>query len=321
MPRLLFVKTSSLGDVVHHCPAVTDAASRFPGASIDWVVEEPFAGVARLHPAVRRVIPVAIRRWRGTLASHRTWGEIGVFRRALREERYDAVIDTQGLLKSAWIGSLAQGPHHGFDRSCVREAWATRFYDRVHAVPTALHAVERNRRLTAAALGYPLEGSADYGLRVPPSPESPAQGLALLLTMTSRDDKLWPEEHWRSLGARLEASGLTCILPWGSDEERRRSARIAAALRRAQVPARMTLEQLAGLASRAACVVGVDTGLAHLSVAVGAPTVGLYCSSDPALTGLHGRGFVRNLGGPGNPPRPDDVWTALEQARAVPGST
>ena len=314
MPRILFVKTSSLGDVVHHCPAVTDVARRHPEAQIDWVVEAPFAEVAGLHPAVRRVIPVRIRRWRGALASPGTWREIAAFRRALRDARYDLVIDTQGLLKSAWICALAQGERHGYDPASAREPWAARFYDRVHPVPASLHAVERNRRLTGASLGYVPEDPADYGLRVPSGGSMPAARFALLLTMTSREDKLWPEEHWRSLGARLEALGLDCVLPWGSEEERRRCGRIAAGLRRASVPPRMALGELARLAGQAACVVGVDTGLAHLAVAVGAPTLGLYCNSDPALTGLHGGGFQRNLGGIGRPPHPEDVAAAAAQA-------
>ena len=314
MPRLLFVKTSSLGDVVHHCPAVTDAARRFPDSRIDWVVEAPFAEVARLHPAVSRVIPVSVRRWRGALASPGTWREIAAFRRALCEVRYDAIVDTQGLLKSALICAGAQGERHGYDRASIREPWAARFYDRVHPVPPSLHAVERNRRLTAAALAYAPEGPADYGLRIPDPDHDEDGNFALLLTMTSREDKLWPEEHWQTVGRRLEARGLACLLPWGSEEERRRCERIATGLQRASVPPRMTLQALARVARRAAIVVGVDTGLAHLAVAAGAPTLGLYCNSDPSLTGLHGAGFVRNLGGIGRAPGPGEVASAMEEA-------
>src|SRR5258706_10891264 len=121
MRRILFVKTSSLGDVVHHCPAVSDAARKLPAAEIDWVVEEPFAGVAAMHPAVRRVIPVALRRWRRAPWNPAVWAELAAFRRALSGERYDAVIDSQGLLKSAFIASFARGPQHGLDRASARE--------------------------------------------------------------------------------------------------------------------------------------------------------------------------------------------------------
>src|SRR5262249_37885361 len=159
--RLLFVKTSSLGDVVHQCPAVTDAARAIPGARIEWVVEEGFAGVARMHACVQRVIPVAVRRWRGSLWKGSVWNEIGAFRAALATQRYDAVIDTQGLLKSALIARCASGPRHGMDRASVREPLAALFYDRTHPVPRALHAVERNRRLTAASLDVSLQSGID----------------------------------------------------------------------------------------------------------------------------------------------------------------
>jgi heptosyltransferase-1 len=144
------------------------------------------------------------------------------------------------------------------------------------------------------------------------APISAARPYALLLTMTSRDDKLWAEEHWRSLGGWLQERGIECVLPWGTEEERLRCSRVASALAGAVVPPRMSLPELACLAQGARCVVGVDTGLAHLAAAMNVPVVGLYCGSDPALTGLHGNGRVRNLGGPGHPPAVSEVTSALE---------
>ncbi|MGQ0512611.1 MAG: lipopolysaccharide heptosyltransferase I [Betaproteobacteria bacterium] len=315
MPRILFVKTSSLGDVVHNCPAVSDVARHFPDAVIDWVVEEPFAGVARLHPAVGEVIPVAIRRWRGELVLASTWTELAAFRRRLRATPYDHVIDSQGLVKSALVTWIARGLRHGFDRASAREPFAARFYDRQHAVDPALHAVERNRKLAAAALGYLAGGACDYGL-VPGVPVAGAalempQPYAILLTMTSRDDKLWPEEHWRSLGSVLAAKGVHCVLPWGSEEERHRCARIATAIPRALVPRRMSLPELARLSQGAAFVAGVDTGLAHLAAALGRPTLGIYCGSDPGLTGLHAGSSAKSIGAAGTPPRPEEALAAL----------
>src|SRR4051812_15567149 len=151
MTRILFVKTSSLGDVVHNGPAVSDVARALPGAQIDWVVEETFAEVAAMHRAVRRVIPVAVRRWRSTLWRAATWREMRAFRAMLRSARYDAVLDTQSLLKSALIASLAHGQRHGLDRASAREALAARFYDATYPVPRGLPAVERTRLLAAAA--------------------------------------------------------------------------------------------------------------------------------------------------------------------------
>lgn len=303
MARILFVKTSSLGDVVHNAPAVSDAARAIPGAEIDWVVEEPFAPVAKMHVAVRRVIPVAVRRWRSALWNPAVWGEIREVRRAIGAERYDAVIDTQSLLKSALITSWASGPRHGLDRDSARESLAARFYGTTHAVPRGLHAVERNRRLAAAALGY-APGLLEYGLRAAPARDA----ATVFLTMTSRDDKLWPEERWIELGRAL---GVPPVLPWGSDAERHRAERIARALPGARVPQRMTIDQLGALFASSQAVIGVDTGLTHLAAALGARTVGIYCGSDPALTGIHGAPRATNLGAAGRPPSAGEVLEAL----------
>ena len=307
--RILFVKTSSLGDVVHNCPAVSEAARRVPEARIDWVVEEPFAELAALHGAVQRVIPVAVRRWRGALLSPRTWSEIRAFREQLKRERYDCVIDTQGLLKSAFIAALARGPRHGYASTSAREPLAAHFYQRHHGVTQSLHAVERNRQLAAAALGYISEGACEYGLRI--NGKNPSSPIALLLTMTSRADKLWPEASWQRLGADLARRGLQCLLPWGSEAEKSRAERIAAAIPNATVPPAMPLTEIARLAAGAACVVGVDTGLTHVAVAVGAPVIGIYCGSDPALTGLYGSARAYNLGSPGHTPSVEQVLERL----------
>jgi heptosyltransferase-1 len=305
MARILFVKTSSLGDVVHNCPAVSDAAHAIPGAEIDWVVEEPFAPVAAMHSRVRRVIPVAVRRWRSALWNPAVWREISDVRRAIARERYDAVIDTQSLLKSALIASWAHGPRHGLDRESAREPLAAFFYDKRHAVARELHAVERNRRLTAAALGYAVPSSLEYGLRKISSGKDAA---LVFLTMTSRADKLWPEERWIELG---RAIGVPPVLPWGSEAERQRAERIARQLPGARVPQRMTLDQLGTLFASAQAVVGVDTGLTHLAAALGARTIGIYCGSDPARTGIHGAQRAVNLGALGRAPTSDEVLKNL----------
>jgi len=294
---------------VHQCPAVTDAARSVPGARIDWVVEEGFAGVARMHCSVERVIPVALRRWRGALWKRSVWKEIASFRAALAAQPYDAVIDTQGLLKSALIACYAAGPRHGMDRASAREPLAALFYDRTHAVPRALHAVERNRRLMAASLGVALPPGIDYGLR---SNAERAAALpasySVLLTMTSREDKLWPEPRWIELGRAL---ALPAVLPWGNAEERSRAERIARGIGEAVIPERMALEELAQVLAGATNVVGLDSGLSHLAAAFGAPAVAVFCGSDPALTGLYGAPRARNVGARGRPPQVSEVLEAL----------
>ncbi|MDX1376584.1 MAG: lipopolysaccharide heptosyltransferase I [Burkholderiales bacterium] len=321
MPRILFIKTSSMGDVVHHCPAVSDAARALPGAEIDWMVEAPFAGVAALHHAVRRVIPVAVRRWRRELWRSTVWSEMAQFHRSVRAGHYDFVVDSQGLLKSALLARIADpsGAHlHGYDRASAREPLAARLYRSRHAVPKALHAVERNRRLTALACGYTLdEAACDYGLSIAgASPVEPHPSYVVLLTMTSRADKLWPEASWIALGRALAERKLRCVLPWGDADERARCRRIAQAIGWAKVPGRMALDELARLFRGTYGIVGVDTGLTHLAAAVEAPTVGIYCATDPSLTGLYGAPRARNVGGADAAPAVEDVLAALEAARA-----
>lgn len=303
--RILLVKTTSLGDVIHNLPVASDIRRAFPQAEIDWVVEENFAELPRLHPAVRRVLPVAVRRWRKSLLSSAIWGEIGTYRRLASADFYDAVIDTQGLVKSALIAAQARGTRFGFAAAVAREPLAARFYDRCFAIPRELHAVVRNRQLAAAALGYALDDlPLNYGIAAPPlkSDWLPAGGYAVLLTATSRADKEWPEENWLALGTALIAAGLRCILPGGSASERARAARLAATLGTAVAAPALNLTDLAGLLAGARLVVGVDTGLVHLAAALGRPTLAIYCASDPVLTGVLGTAPHANLGGLGAPP-------------------
>jgi heptosyltransferase-1 len=320
--RILLVKTSSLGDVIHNLPVVSDLARAFPEATIDWCVEEAFADIVRLHPRVGQIIPVAIRRWRRTLGQQASWREIGDFRRRLTAMPYDAVLDTQGLIKSALIARLASGRRLGYAAEVAREPMAARFYDETFVIPPTAHAVERNRWLAAAAFDTPLDLPLDYGITTPAVDlpwlaESPARRYAVLLTATSRDDKLWPEANWIAVGQALDKLGLTTVFPSGNARERQRAERIAAALVGAGVTAVVApplgLRELAGVLGGAALAIGVDTGLAHLATALGVPTIALFLASDPALTGVHGNGFCRNLGARGRAPTTAEVLAVAEQ--------
>ncbi len=307
--RILLIKTSSLGDVVHNLPVVTDLRCKFPEAQIDWVVEEGFREIPRLHPGLHRVIPLALRRWRNALLTPTTWGEMRSFRATLQEQSYDLVIDTQGLLKSALIARMARGRRCGYSAASAREPVAARFYDATYDVPKDLHAVERNRRLAALAANYTAATSPDYGIAVPPAPTLGGPS-AVLLTATSRDDKLWPDQHWIALGRALHQRGLTCRLPAGSARERERAERLAQAIPAAVALPPLSLTELAGQLAAARLVIGVDTGLVHLAAALGRPTLALFCASDPALTGVYATTPAINLGARGQPPEVDAVLAA-----------
>lgn len=322
MPRILLIKTSSMGDVVHNLPVVNDIASAFPEMQIDWVVEQAFAAIPALHPGLRRVIPVALRRWRAHLLDLRTRREFGEFRRALRESIYDAVIDTQGLLKSAVLARMARGTRHGLDWRSSREPLRL-FYDRTYPVPWSMHAVERNRMLASKALGYLPQAQPDYGIAVRDGDfhrlagHFPGNALgrayAVLLHATSAGNKEWPEQNWVGFGRHLAAVEVQSVLPFGTPAERARSERLAAQIPGALMPPALGLDLLAALLSRARVAVGVDTGLTHLAAALGRPTIGIYCATDPAATGLYGSPRALNLGGVGRVPDVADVFAAWER--------
>jgi heptosyltransferase-1 len=315
-PRILLVKTSSLGDVLHNLPVISDIVHHHPDAQIDWLVEESFAALPRLHPAVRSIVPVALRRWRNKLLSPTTWREIAAFRTALTAQSYDIAIDTQGLFKSALLMHGAHGLRCGFDRHSAREPLATMLYQRTFPVAAGQHAVERNRQLVALALGYTLEGSADYGIK-PPSIDHPAWlalgSYAVLLHATSRADKLWNEPNWIALGQYLHQNGIRSILPWGNETERLRSLRLTAAIPGAITPPRLNLGEAAALLGGVHAALGVDTGLAHLAAALDIPTVGIYTATDPTLTGLYAGARTINLGGINRAPDVAAVIDALQR--------
>jgi len=310
MDSILFVKTSSLGDVVHQMPAVTDARRKLPHVRISWAVEELFEPLAKLHPAVDSVIPIATRRWRSRPLAPATWGDIADTMQRLREDRFDRIVDTQGLIRSALIARRAQGEHHGYDAQSIKEPLASRFYDVKHRVARDLHAVARNRILSGLALGYQVDGAIDYGLQRGDRAGGPRQ--ALLLHGTSRAAKEWSESRWTDLGRWLRREGFEVALPHGSDEERRRAERLAGAIPETRVLDRAPLDVVASEIAGAALVVGVDTGLLHLAAAYRVPAVSVFVNSDPALTGPVGTGPLRVVGGMNARPEVNDVIAAVE---------
>jgi heptosyltransferase-1 len=315
--RILLVKTSSLGDVLHNLPVVSDILRHYPDAQIDWVVEESFAELPRLHPGVSRVLPVAIRRWRKHPETARA--EVRTAVAAMREYDYDFAIDTQGLLKSALVMRSARAQRCGYDFRSAREPLATLLYNRRYHVVKTLHAVERNRQLVALSLNYILDTPADYGILTPDKAMEwmKASAYAVLLHATSRSDKLWDEINWIELGWRLHEQGLHSVFPWGNAAEQERAERLAASIPEAVCAPRLSLTEAAALLGQAQAVFGVDTGLAHLAAALGVPTIGIYTATDPALTGLYAGKCALNLGGLAQSPTVDAVLEAMTNVRLV----
>lgn len=312
MPDVLFVKTSSLGDVIHQMPALTEARTKLPNGRFSWVVEEAFAPLVRLHPEVDEVIEVASRRWRSVLHRPATWREIGGFARGLRARRHDLVIDTQGLIRTGIIAGAARGERHGYDAESIREKFAARFYNVRHHVGRGLHAVARNRQLTGLALGYVPDGPPDYALDRGRLTATASRPYAVLLHATARPEKQWPEPLWIELGAALAATH-EWVIPWGTPSERARSERLASMLSGARVPERQPLDAVARLIAGASLVVGVDTGLLHLAAALNVALVGIFTASEPGLTGPIGGGPIEIVGGKGTTPTVPEVLDAVRR--------
>ena len=310
MTDILFIKTSSLGDVIHHMPALTEARAALPQARFAWLVEEAFAPLVALHPAVDTIVPVAWRRWRKRLHDPATWTDIARSWRAIRAARYDMVIDTQGLLRTGIMARIARGQRHGYDAASIRERMASSFYDIRHKVSLELHAVERNRILTGRALGYTPQGAPDFGLERAHL-KSAGPNYAVLLHATARPEKEWPVANWIALGHFMRGQGMEIVLPWGNERERGRAREIAAALPGARVPDRAPLDEVARLIAGARCVVGVDTGLLHLAAALGVPLVAIFTGSKPHLTGPVGSGPLAVLGAAGAVPAADEAIEAV----------
>lgn len=291
--RVLLVKTSSMGDVLHSLPALTDAQKAIPNIQFDWVVEEGFAQIPTWHSAVNQVIPVAIRRWRKNWFSAPIRAERAKFRNQIQANQYDAIIDAQGLLKSAFLVTrLAHGPKHGYDRHSIREPLASFFYNYRYAISKQQHAVERIRQLFAVSLGYSCPTTqGDYAIAhqfLQSSPEAMTP-YVIFLHSTTRDDKHWPEENWRELITLMANTGVQVRLPWGTEHEQQRALRLAEGFDFVEVLPKLTLTQVAQQIANAKAVVSVDTGLSHLTAALDKTNFTLFGPTDPGLIGGYGQ--------------------------------
>lgn len=296
MRQVLIIKTSSMGDVIHALPALTDARRVFPDIQFDWVVEPGFAEIPKWHPAVRNVFVSPLRRWRKQPWQAIKSGEWGALIRQMRTASYDFVIDAQGLMKSALITRFARGLRVGLNFRSAREKWASVFYQRTVEVEFLQHAVDRARQLFAKALNYPLPDSPpDYGIdKSRLVPLSYGDNCVIFLHGTTWVTKHWPEHYWQQLAVLVAKAGLRVLLPWGNEVEHTRAQKIRAFVesgRQAELPIvlpKLSLSQMTTLIAKAKGIVAVDTGLGHIAAAMATPTVSLYGPTDPKLTGAHG---------------------------------
>ena len=318
MKRILIVKTSSLGDVIHNLPVVNDILSHHPDAVIDWVVEEGFADIVSLHPKVHTIHKVAIRRWRKNIFQSDTWKEIFAFKELISKQSYDFIIDTQGLIKSALITRLPNGETHGYNKNSAREAFSSLMYKKCHQISYQQHAVIRNRKLIAAALNYAsFSELPDYGI------SAPKVNLDILIDKpfiiglhgTSRDSKLWPQKHWIEFAKSISSKNFKLLLPWSNEKELQRATEISEATSNTIVLPKYSLSQLAYLISNAQGAIGVDTGLSHLTAALNIPIIAIYTDTDPSLTGVMAGKYspAANLGGIGVVPTSDEVLSAMKK--------
>lgn len=331
--KILLVKLSSLGDVVHTLPVLQDIRAAFPAAQIDWVVEKSFAPLLARSTGLHRIIACEIRRWRKSFWTAATRQEWRAFRAQLQQESYDAVIDLQGLTKSALVARLAKLAPGG-----KRYALANQTEGSGYEAPTRwvadvaihiephIHAVQRSRELAAQALGYTLQSAADFGLKVPPIQEIRAQtapekiaAVVAFVHGTSRVDKEWPLAHWIELGQRLNAAGYQIALPHGNAGELATSQAIAAALNPAVVLPPLPLDALTQELAQCAGVIGVDSGVSHIAVALDLPHVQIYNFNTAWRTGPDAEG--RQVSVFAEPtPSVEAVWQAWLGCHAVNGA-
>ena len=316
--KILIVRTSSLGDLVHMLPAISDIANHVPGAQIDWLVEDSFASIPDWHPAVNQVLQVAHRRWRQAWWSKQVRRERHAFETDLRSRQYDVVLDMQALLKSVWWVRMASGVKHGLDWRSAREPLTTLFYDVRHRVEFWQPAVTRQRLQAASAFGYAVQGEPDFGLQAFELQAQVARRLAppyaMIMPSASRDDKLWPESDWQTVFDLLTERGLQLKLLAGNQAEADRAKALIQGRLNAEVLPRGNLTETAHYLAAATLMVGLDSGLTHLSAALGRPTIGIYKASTPLRTPLVSAAFTASLGDRGQPPSRQAVLAAIEQA-------
>ncbi len=291
MGKILIVKTSSMGDVIHTLPAITDATKQLSNVNFTWVVEPAFSEIPTWHPSVVEVIPVPFRKFRKQPLELIKNGEVKKFLNCLRKEKYDYIIDAQGLLKSAFITAIANGLRCGLDRKSAWEPLASLVYQKKANVNPKLHAITRMRKLFSSILEYPLDedSTPEYGLNLKFAGSIEQKPYVIFIHGTTWLTKEWPESYWTQLAKLAVAAGYEVLLPWGNLEEHSRAIRIKGEQNGVKVLPKTSLSELANLLAHASGAVSVDTGLGHLAAALSVPTVSIYGPTDPNEVGTIGR--------------------------------
>lgn len=318
--KILLVRVSSLGDVLHNMPIVDDLLRHFPAAQIDWVVEEAYVNLVKLNPGVHRVFPFALRRWRKSLMSVATRHEMRDFFSALRSERYDVVLDTQGLLKTGLIMGLARvtqggkkvGLANGTEGSGY-EGISRIFHSESVAVDSHTHAVLRGRLVAGQACGYRIDTPASFGLQAPalPAPWLPTLAYAVFFHGTAGASKKWAQANWISIAGTLAQRAMPILLPWGNAAEKAEAELMAAQMPNATVLPKLSMQEATLLAQRATLAIGVDTGLTHIAAAYETPTIEIYCDSPRWKTEGNWSPRIINLGDQGKPATVTQVQQAI----------
>ncbi len=300
--NILIIKTSSLGDIVHALPVLQYLRRVAPQAQVDWLVDEAFANVLTLHPAVSQLLVVPLRRWKKAPLALSTWRGLRAFVRRLRGRHYDLVFDLQGNTKSALLCAATRGTRKvGFAARNLQEPlarWVTN--EKVEFEPTDRHAVQRYLRVVAGAFDATPDALRDRASIA--VAESDTRAAAALLADaprprialhcgTSWASKLWSEDGWVELGRGLLAHGLAgaLLLSWGDEAERERAERIASRIGEgARLLPRLDLKRLCAVFEACELMLGADTGPVHLAAAAGTSTVSIYRCTDGTRNGPFG---------------------------------
>jgi heptosyltransferase-1 len=322
--RILIVKLSSLGDVVHSLPVVADLRAAYPRALIDWVVEPGFAPLLDRVDGIAEVIACPLRAWtKAGLWKPSVVREMRAFAARLRRERYDAIVDLQGLTKSALIARLARGKSYGLanrTEGASHEAPARWLVSKAIRVEPHSHALDRGRELVAAALGTRVDSPPSFGLSPRAPPDAARPRTVVLIHGTSRADKLWPQESWIELGRRLSDEGFAVALPQASGEEGKRARAIAAAIGGdSTVWPQLDLGAFIDRLAASDGAIGIDSGPSHIAVALGLPHVQIYNFATSWRTGPQARhSGGRQVAVEGEPvPTVAAVWAAWKGVQSA----